>query len=408
MENGGSVSIDALLSLNSPDKLELLERTIDSRNRILATVHKCLIATSCLVIFMSSVFNTLSFVTFYRMKKRSSQNVYLSALSLAELINTYVNVALPLVIQLEYFDKAFVNLQRLQLAFWTLYGYLVEVALLLHVWIMVLLALERSISIAFPLATNVLKQQPRKSLAVLVSIILVWSLFKLHSAGLETYSSFRSMGNQQFYRNITMPMLVNISTMMWCIVPELLTLLLNLLIIRQVNLSAQLRGKFYSDSHNKRVTQATRVAVSLSVAFVCLVSPLGISIIADMLLNYGKSDPNHLNLFAVVRIMDVMITRKLCLMFYELQLVINFPVYLFTIRNFKESLLHLLPSVSLLNRKDSTKIGQSNKRRELPHRPVPLVLVDRSEHRRLLADRLVLNARLHNAASLHNSQGELL
>ncbi len=52
---------------------------------------------SVFVVVCGTIFNLINFTCFYRMKKRSSQNVYLSALSLAELFNIQINILVPLI-----------------------------------------------------------------------------------------------------------------------------------------------------------------------------------------------------------------------------------------------------------------------------------------------------------------------
>ena len=42
------------------------------------------------IIVLGTLFNIINFICFYRMKKRNSQNVYLSALSIADLYNLQI------------------------------------------------------------------------------------------------------------------------------------------------------------------------------------------------------------------------------------------------------------------------------------------------------------------------------
>lgn len=58
---------------------------------------------SIFIIIVGTIFNGINFICFYRMKKRNSQNVYLSALSLADLYNLQI-VNIQLINQLILFN----------------------------------------------------------------------------------------------------------------------------------------------------------------------------------------------------------------------------------------------------------------------------------------------------------------
>lgn len=213
--------------------------------------------------------------------------------------------------------------------------------MLIPVWIMVILALERFISITWPLRKNILstRKQAKRALFILISIISLWCTFKFLTAGVEEFSTFHGWDEEdqsnptskECQRNLTLTTLVNTSTIMWAIVPEFLTLVLNLFIIHRIRLTTNLNGKFYSSERTRRITQATRVVLFLSVIFVLLISPTGILIIIELLLRRNDDTIEK----QIESEMNFMIARKFVLMFYETNMIIHFPIYLLTIKNYK-------------------------------------------------------------------------
>ncbi|CAF0861631.1 unnamed protein product [Brachionus calyciflorus] len=368
-------------------------------------VDKILIAYSCITIILGTFFNILNFGCFYRMKKRNSQNIYLGALSLSELFNLHINILVPLLIRLadnynfslknyiKYFTLKIINKDYsiLIMSFLNiLNGYLVEVCLLAPVWIMVILASERFFCIMWPFKKNLFstRKNAKKILFVVLICIFTWSMFKFKTAGIEYYSAFDKLPN--FNRSeIKYPFLVNISTVLWAIIPEFLTLLLNLLIINQIKLTTKIHKKFYPLEHSKKITQATRVVIFLSVIFIVLISPTGILILID--LSY-KTHSDQVERFdsSVKLTFDIMIARKFILMFYETNLIISFPIYLLTIKNFKEALksLFCIERLDKLNRNDSTKIGYKTKHLISTRTKAPL-----SQNTKLKSDSVIQNSK---------------
>lgn len=321
-----------------------LEKTV----RLVNLADKILIIYSSLIVFFGTIFNALNFGCFYRMKKRNSQNIYLGALSLSEMLNIHVNILVPLLIRLA--DYSHFSLQKFLHSFTMslfqkdysaeiydflciLNGYLVEVCLLLPVWIMVILSTERFFCIMWPLKKNLFstRKNAKSILGLLLLAVCMWSMFKFKTAGVETYSTFEKFPHVGS-RNVTLPAFVNISTILWAIVPEFLTLILNLLIINQIKITTRMHRRFYPLEHSKKITQATRVVILLSVIFIVLISPTGVLIILDMFFNRDVSFDFHVN---VKRALNFMLARKFVIMFYETNLIINFFIYLLTIKNFK-------------------------------------------------------------------------
>jgi hypothetical protein len=265
---------------------------------------------------------------------RNSQNLYLGALSVADLFNIHINILVPLsnrLLPVSYDENSETFISRF---FCYMNGYLVEVGLFLPVWIMVILATERFISIMHPFHLNIFgtRKKAKKILAILVISILLWSSYKFKTGGIETQSTFLK-SSEKPCQEIKLPILVNVSTLLWSCVPEILTLILNLFIIKKIKMTTNPHRKFYSTSHCKRITQATRVVILLSIMFICLISPTGILIILNIFLNKEQFDPNNFDMIASY--MNLLIWRKIVLVLYETNLIISFPIYLLTMKTYK-------------------------------------------------------------------------
>jgi hypothetical protein len=282
-----------------------------------------LIVYSIMVIILGNIFNTINFACFNRMKKRNSQNIYLSALSLAELFNINVNILLPMLrIKISKINSILEKSSFLC----KLDGYFVEVGLLLPVWIMVAVTGERFVSVSWPLRKNIFctPRHARILLSILTAVICAFCLFKLDTAGIENKSTF----HYHTCRNVTNAHLVNMSTVLWALVPEIATFVLNVLIIRTIKTTTHSHKKFYPTHHIRRANQATRVVIVLSIIFLALISPTGILIIVELILTNGTWPQNSQ---AVI----LMIARKYALILFETNMIVNFPIYFLTFKNFR-------------------------------------------------------------------------
>ena len=155
------------------------------------------------------------------MKKRNSQNIYLGALSLSDFFNIQINITLPILNRYKMINITFINIidesTNKNVYLCIIYSYLVEVFLLLAPWIMVIMAIERFVYLMWPLYKNYFctTKKAKITLFCLFVLILIWSMFKLKTAGVEQYSTFRIDFLGDSCREISLTTLVNISTLMW-------------------------------------------------------------------------------------------------------------------------------------------------------------------------------------------------
>jgi hypothetical protein len=126
---------------------------------------------------------------------------------------------------------------------------------------------------------------------------------------------------------------------MWAIVPEFLTLIMNIVIIQQINVTTRPQKKFYPTERTRRITQATRVVLALSIIFIVFNSPTGLLIIIDLIYQQPTTttvdytDPSYLAY--IMRMLKFIIYRKYVLILYETNFIASFPIYIITIKNFK-------------------------------------------------------------------------
>lgn len=165
----------------------------------------------------------------------------------------------------------------------------------------------------------------------LVSIILTFSLYKIWTAGIENDSTFLIQPDYKHINNcrrISHPILVKISTTFQMILPPIFCLILNILIFKIIKKSPH--TKFYPTERCKKINQTTYTVISLSVIFIILISPMGMLIIHDQFVKHYNTDAE-----SIKKILKNLIARKYALMLYETNMIINFPIYILTIKNFR-------------------------------------------------------------------------
>ena len=136
--------------------------------------------------------------------------------------------------------------------------------------------------------------------------------------------------------------------------PCIICLILNIFIIKKIKSSPH--KQFYPTKRCKKINQTTRVVISLSIMFVIFIAPTGVLIILYQL---WKNEKVY-NVDEIKKIISFMIARKYALILYETNMIINLPIYLFTIKAFRETLRNFLQQVRgkfSLARRNSTEIG---------------------------------------------------
>lgn len=218
----------------------------------------------CVVI--GTILNSLSLYCFLRMNKRNSQFVYLFVLSLGDTMNLYINFGLPILRQYELFDNEFRNLNILC----RITGVLTEFFLIFPTWIIVLLTMERLISISCPLKRRSLctQERARIHIMILAIIVLCLSLYRLVDLkGIDQVSVFSLVtcnGN-----DTSIDFIRNINLMIWTILPECLTFVMSLFIIYQIKSIAKMT------TDQSKYTQATRTVLLMSILFLVFHTPTG-------------------------------------------------------------------------------------------------------------------------------------
>jgi hypothetical protein len=207
-----------LINSSNPNECFSLNKKLERKKQILKITDEILIYYSVFVIITGTFFNAINFFCFYRMKKRNSQNIYLGALSLSEILNLHINITLPLVVktQTDSLNFIFSSSNRLTNKYFCIInGYAVEVALLLPNWILVILSLERCLCLMFPLRKNSFstRKKAKLTLSILVVVILLWCCFKFYTAGVEVYDTFRMDFTDEYCPDwpITAPAMVNVN-----------------------------------------------------------------------------------------------------------------------------------------------------------------------------------------------------
>jgi hypothetical protein len=209
------------------------------------------------------------------MNKRNSQNVYLSVLSLVDTINLHINFTLPMVRRIEKFDDSFRNTKIIC----RLTGVFTEFFLIFPTWIVVLLTVERLISISWPLKRRPSYAQTRAKISIIILAIIVvfLSLYRLWDVkGIDQVSVFSVVACNGTHQSIAF--MRNLNLMIWTIVPECLTLIISLIIIYQIKLATQKFEPHHSKARQLKYNQATKTVLLISILFLIFHTPTGIEV----------------------------------------------------------------------------------------------------------------------------------
>lgn len=223
--------------------------------------------------FVGTVLNLFSLYCFLKMNKRNSQNVYLSFLSLGDTINLQINFTIPLLRHIEFIDEYFHNSSILC----RINGFLTEFFLIFPTWIIVLLTFERLICVLSPLKCHSVYTHRRAKISIFVLVLIVMSLssYRIYGLkGIDQMSVFSIVACvAESFPQLQFIQIFNL--FIWAILPELLTLAMNLIIIYNIKRATQRFEPFYSKARQSKYNQATKTVLLISILFLICHTPTG-------------------------------------------------------------------------------------------------------------------------------------
>ena len=246
-------------------------------------IEKVFIPTAASLVVIGTILNLFSLYCFLKMNKRNSQNVYLSVLSLVDTINLHVNFTVPLFRRVdrigEYFDSSLI-LCRVN-------GFVTEFFLIFPTWIVVLLTFERLICVLWPLKCHSFTHTRAKvSIFILAFTVICLCLYRFYDfKGIDQVSVFAVPACDAGGRNETeieskiigfTKIIRHFNLVIWAILPEFLTLIMNLAIINNIKLATQKFEPFYSKARQTKYNQATKTVLLISILFLVCHTPTGI------------------------------------------------------------------------------------------------------------------------------------
>ena len=287
-------------------------------------IERLFFPTAAILVVIGTILNLFSLYCFLKMNKRNSQNVYLSALSLGDTINLHINFTIPLLRQINRFDEFFHRFNFLC----KMNSFLTEFFLIFPTWIVVLLTFERLICILWPLKCFSLYTHKRAKISIFILALTVTCLcfYRFYDVkGIDQTSVFAIAacdGNS----TKTYPALLYTNLIIWAILPEVLTLIMNLVIIYSIKLATQQFEPFYSKARQTKYNQATKTVLLISILFLICHTPTGILIVLNLL---------YSTRVRTISLTMILVLRKVTVILYEISLCCKFFVYNLTFRNFK-------------------------------------------------------------------------
>jgi len=236
-------------------------------------IERLFFPTAASLIFIGTVLNLFSLYCFLKMNKRNSQNVYLSVLSLGDTINLHINFTIPLLRQIDRIDVYFHDTPILC----RINGFLAEFFLIFPTWIVVLLTFERSICIIWPLKCYSLYTHRRAKVSTVILILIVMCLcvYRFYDVkGIDQTSVFSIIACTSSSTD-GLAILRHLNLFIWAILPEFLTLIMNLMIIYNIKLATQKFEPFYSAARQTKYNQATKTVLLISILFLICHTPTG-------------------------------------------------------------------------------------------------------------------------------------
>ncbi|CAF1061800.1 unnamed protein product [Rotaria sordida] len=308
-------------------------------------IERLFFPTAATLIVIGTILNLFSLFCFLKINKRNSQNVYLSVLALGDTLNLHVNFTIPILRQIDIIDDYFHNSSILC----RINGFLTEFFLIFPTWIVVLLTFERLICVLRPLKCHSLYTHKRAKISIFILILIViclciYRFFDLK--GIDQGSVF-SIVACDGYTYKTLIIIRHLNLIIWAILPECLTLIMNLIIIYNIKLATQNFEPFYSQARQAKFNQATKTVLLISILFLIFHTPTGIMIGLNLI--YATKE-------RTIGLTIILVSRKLTVILYEISLCCKFFIYNQTFRNFKDI---FYTSVSRFTRHtNSAKLGR--------------------------------------------------
>lgn len=236
-------------------------------------IGKLFFPTAAILVFIGTILNLFSLYCFLKMKQRNSQSIYLSVLSLSDTINLYVNFTIPLLRQLDRVDDYFHNSSILC----RVNGFLTEFFLIFPTWLIVLLTFERLVCVLRPLKCHSIDthKHAKMSILILILIVTILCIYRfIDLKGIDQVSVFSIVacdGNSYEVSKI----IRHVNLIIWAVLPECLTLIINLIIVYNIKLATQRFKTYYSQAHQIKFNQATKTALVISLLFLIFHTPTG-------------------------------------------------------------------------------------------------------------------------------------
>jgi len=236
-------------------------------------IEKLFFPLATTLVILGTILNLFSLYCFLKMNKRNSQNVYLSALSLGDTINLVINFTIPLLRQIESIDRIFDDAPIIC----RVNGFLTEFFLIFPTWIVVLLTFERLVCILWPLKCYSLYTHKRAKISVFVLAFLVMCLcfYRFYDLKGIDQSSVFSITACEGNSTSLMHFVRYFNLMIWAVLPECLTLIMNLFIIYNIKQATQKFEPFYSKARQTKYNQATKTVLLISILFLVCHTPTG-------------------------------------------------------------------------------------------------------------------------------------
>ncbi|CAF3675539.1 unnamed protein product [Rotaria sp. Silwood1] len=308
-------------------------------------IERLFFPTATTLIFIGTILNLFSLYCFLKMNKRNSQNVYLSALALGDTINLHINFTIPILRQIDTIDDYFHNSSILC----RVNGFLMEFFLIFPTWIVVLLTFERLICVLRPLKCHSLytHKRARISIIILGLIVICLCIYRFFDLkGIDQASVFSIVAcDGNTYK--TLVIIRHVNLIIWAILPECLTLIINLIIIYNIKLATQRFEPLYSHARQAKCNQATKTVLLISILFLIFHTPTGIMIALNLI--YATEQ-------RTIGLTIIFVSRKFTVILYEISLCCKFFIYNQTFRNFKDI---FYTSISRFTRHtNSAKLGR--------------------------------------------------